>query len=89
MRMSVAKVRQKYQVDGTIGIVIKREPPKRDLTYKYYNDGFVKNDYVENANQEDDLLPNTNKYSGRNGIVKRLLAEKCEVCRTSEKRQKL
>ncbi|WP_042355079.1 group II intron reverse transcriptase/maturase [Bacillus rubiinfantis] len=53
MRTSVAKVRQKYEVDGTIGIVIKREPPKDDLIYKYYNDGFSKNDYVGNANDSD------------------------------------
>lgn len=85
MRMSVAQVRQKYEVDGTIGIIIKREPPKKDLIYKYYNEGFSKNDYVENSNHQDDYLPNTNKYSGRNGIVKRLLAEKCEICGTDEK----
>ena len=85
MRMSVAQVRQKYEVDGTIGIIIKRELPKRDLIYKYYNDGFSKNDYVENSNHQDDFLPNTIKYSGRNGIVKRLLAEKCEICGTDDK----
>lgn len=85
MRMSVAQVRQKYEVDGTIGIIIKREPPKKDLIYKYYNEGFSKNDYVENSNHQDDYLPNTNKYSGRSGIVKRLLAEKCEICGTDEK----
>ncbi len=84
MRMSVAKVRQKYEVDGTIGVVIKREAPKDDLIYKYYNDGFSKNDYVGNANDSDDQLPNVNKYSGRNGIVKRLMANKCEICGTDD-----
>ncbi|MFC0299313.1 reverse transcriptase domain-containing protein [Virgibacillus soli] len=70
MRISVAQVRKKYEVDGTIGIIIKREPPKKDLIYKYFNDGFPKNDLVENANQKDDLFPNLNRYSGRNGIAK-------------------
>lgn len=84
MRMSVAKVRQKYNVDGTIGIVIKREAPKRELVYKYYNEGFAKNDYIANANYTADLLPNVNKYSGRNSLVKRLLANKCELCGTDD-----
>jgi group II intron reverse transcriptase/maturase len=57
MQMSVAQVRKKYEVDGTIGIVIKREASKKDFVYKYYNDGFSKNDDIENANPQDDLLP--------------------------------
>ncbi|MBP3038770.1 hypothetical protein J9303_04525 [Bacillaceae bacterium Marseille-Q3522] len=84
MRTSVAKVRQKYEVDGTIGIVIKRKAPKDDIIYKYYNDGFSKNDYVGNANHLDDQLPSVNKYSERNGIVKRLMANKCEICGTDD-----
>ncbi|MEF3309372.1 group II intron reverse transcriptase/maturase [Paenibacillus sp. GYB004] len=80
MKVSSIQVVKKYNVDDTIGLVIKRGPNKKDLIYKYYCDGFEKNDWVDNANLDPDRIPATIRITGRNGIIKRLLANKCEIC---------
>jgi group II intron reverse transcriptase/maturase len=81
MKISVKQTRKKYSVDGTIGIVIKRDPPKKNIIYKYYNDGFQKDDFITKANHSVDNLPSVlNIRNSRNGIIKRLHANKCEYC---------
>ena len=83
MKMSVRQVWKKYSLDGTIGIIVHRKPPKKDLIYKYYNDGFSKNDFVDRTNSSCDFLPQATKVqTARSGIIKRLLATKCELCGT-------
>jgi hypothetical protein len=80
MKISTKQVVRKFRVENTIGLTIKRNHPKKELIFKYYNDGFDKNDWIDNANMDADDTPNLLRIKARNGIVKRLLADKCEFC---------
>ncbi|OXS55025.1 hypothetical protein B1A99_24920 [Cohnella sp. CIP 111063] len=81
MKISVRSVWKKYKVDGTIGIIVDNKSSGKQLTFKYYNEGFAKNDFVANANSDVDVFPRSTKVQTvRSGIIKRLLAHKCELC---------
>lgn len=83
MDKTAAQVVKEYKVDDTIGVIVKRKPPKKDVKYKYYDGGFEKNDFIEKANYnafDPDIMPNNNRFVNRNGLIKRLVAHKCEHC---------
>ncbi len=48
-----------------------------------YDKGFQRQKHTDNK-PEVDILPNTLKMSGRTSLIKRLLAEECEMCGKKE-----
>ncbi|WP_406894635.1 reverse transcriptase domain-containing protein [Bacillus cereus] len=74
---SVKKILNKYKINGKFGIQYKTKNGEK-IRY-LYDKGFQRQKHTDNK-PEVDILPNTLKMSGRTSLIKRLLAEECEMC---------
>lgn len=81
-RTSKCKIIERYKVNGEFSIPYTN---KRGYTFRreFYNEGFKRKEFADV--NFDDKLPDTFALTGgRNGLIKRLQAQKCEYCGATE-----
>lgn len=83
-RKSVGQIHSKYQKNGNL--VFKYETKKGTKEREFYNEGFKrKKNLVKVSNDTTDILTHTYNFNSINSLGKRLKAEKCECCGTTNK----
>lgn len=79
-KLSVSKIMEKFNHEGNFRISYTTKTGQK---HRYFYNEPLKRVYENpTTNKEIDIVPNTMIYAGRNSLIKRLKASKCEWCQT-------
>ncbi|MHA4102801.1 HNH endonuclease, partial [Bacillus cereus] len=79
-KLSVSKIMKKFNHEGNFRISYTTKTGQK---HRYFYNEPLKRVYENpTTNREIDIVPNTMIYAGRNSLIKRLKASKCEWCQT-------
>ncbi|WP_254776993.1 reverse transcriptase/maturase family protein [Paenibacillus sp. yr247] len=81
-KTSTMKIRESHTFDGRLGV--KYQDKKGNMQVAYLFKGPFERVDIPSTDEHVDFVPVTSIYLGRNSLEERILANKCEWCKTEE-----